>query len=99
MMNRSMNVWTAVARVARGRVLHKAEAAEFHAGDLVRALGKVRNDGTYAHKDIGEVLVEEGDIGFIHERWSFLGHVYYTTEFGSRAVVVIMRARELAKAG
>jgi nitrogen fixation protein NifZ len=98
MMNRPMSVWSAVARVARGCTIRKTEAAGFDAGDLVRALGKVRNDGTYAHKDIGEVIVEEGDVGFVHERWSFLGDVYYTTEFGNRAVVVIMRGRELAKA-
>lgn len=46
----------------------------------------------------GTSVMQEGDVGFVHERWSFLGQIYYTVEFIDRAIVVIMRGRELAKA-
>ena len=72
-----------------------ADAYEFRPGATVRSLRPVRNDGVYPHKDIGEVLVRQGDTGVVRERWSFLGEVYYTVEFGDRAAVVIMRGREM----
>ncbi len=93
-------VWSAVVRVAcgnRGRAASAAEEPDFTAGERVRSLGPVKNDGTYAHRDIGEIVVHERDLGVVHEKWTFLGQLYYTVEFIDRAVVVIMRGRELAK--
>ena len=102
MMNSPINVWSAVARIDRVRSRTKAESTtaepDFSAGQWVRSLGPVKNDGTYPHKDIGEIVAHKGDIGIVHERWSFLGEVYYMVEFVGRAVVVIMRGCELAKA-
>jgi NifZ domain len=93
-------VWSK-ARAAFGnrtRVMNAAEEHDFVAGERVRSLGPVKNDGTYAHKGIGEIVVHKRDLGIVHEKWTFLGQLYYTVEFIDRAVVVIMRGRELAKA-
>jgi hypothetical protein len=93
-------VWSKVTRAAFGNRTKATKATEendFAAGERVRSLGPVKNDGTYAHKDIGEVVVHERDLGIVHEKWTFLGQLYYTVEFIDRAVVVIMRGRELAK--
>ncbi len=92
--------WSAVSHAAFGnrtRAMKATEEHDFEAGARVRSLGPVKNDGTYAHKNIGEILVHESDLGIVHERWRFLGQLYYTVEFFERAVVVIMRGRELAK--
>jgi nitrogen fixation protein NifZ len=71
---------------------------EFKLGDAVRSKAIVKNDGIYPHKDIGETLVHKGDSGVVRESWSFLGEIYYTVEFVARAVVVIMRGREMIRA-
>jgi hypothetical protein len=94
-------VWSKVTRAAFGnrtKAMHATEEHDFVAGEHVRSLGPVKNDGTYAHKCIGEIVVHERDLGVVHEKWNFLGQLYYTVEFLDRAVVVIMRGRELAKA-
>jgi nitrogen fixation protein NifZ len=71
---------------------------EFKPGDDVRSLTRVTNDGIYPHRDIGETLVNGGDIGVVRESWSFLGEAYYTVEFFAQAAVVIMRGHEMARA-
>lgn len=68
---------------------------DFSENEKVRSTAQVKNDGTYPHKEIGEVIVHEGDLGFVRESWYFLGRIYYTVEFADRGVVVIMREREL----
>jgi nitrogen fixation protein NifZ len=93
-----------------GRVVHDARRRhvgrgpgvlskrEFKAGDAVRSLAQIVNDGIYPHRDIGETLVHQGDAGIVRESWSFLGEIYYTVEFLTRAAVVIMRGREMKRA-
>jgi nitrogen fixation protein NifZ len=71
---------------------------EFKPGDAVRSLTQVTNDGIYPHRDIGEILVRQGDIGVVREGWSFLGEAYYTVEFFAYAAVVILRGQEMARA-
>lgn len=71
---------------------------DFRVNEQVRSLAQVKNDGTYPHKDIGEVVVKVGDTGSVRETWSFLGKVYFTVEFLESAIVVIMTDRELAAA-
>ena len=72
---------------------------DFVAGEMVRSCTTVSNDGSYPYKDVGEIMVVEDDIGCVRASFSFLGELYYTVEFLERAVVVIMRGRELASAG
>ncbi len=107
-MNRGINERRPAAV---GRVVHDARRRseeralggggrrQFKLGDEVRSLTQVKNDGIYPHRDIGEVLVHRGDAGCVREDWSFLGEVYYTVEFVDRAVVVIMRGKEMARSG
>jgi nitrogen fixation protein NifZ len=93
-------VWSKVTRAAFGnwtKAINATEEHDFVAGERVRSRGPVKNDGTYIHKGIGEILVHESDLGVVHEKWDFLGQLYYTVEFFDRAVVVIMRGRELVK--
>jgi nitrogen fixation protein NifZ len=88
----------ALARVvhdARHRAAGRGCKRHFEIGQRVRSLTQVKNDGIYPHRDIGEVLVHKGDAGYVREDWSFLGEIYYTVEFVSRAVVVIMRGKEM----
>jgi len=81
-----------------GRGPDIAGKREFTPGDAVRSLTCVSNDGIYPHRDIGEVLVHQGDIGVVREGWSFLGEAYYTVEFFAHAAVVILRGQEMARA-
>lgn len=74
-------------------------AAGFVAGEPIRSLALIRNDGMYPHKDVGEALVRPGDRGVVHESWRFLGEIYYTVGFFSQSVFVIMRGREMARIG
>jgi nitrogen fixation protein NifZ len=82
--------------VGRGRLA--VGRREFKQGDAVRSLTRIVNDGIYPHRDIGETLVDHGDVGIVRESWSFLGEGYCTVEFVARAAVVIMRGREMARA-
>jgi nitrogen fixation protein NifZ len=59
----------------------------------------VRNDGTFAGKEIGEVLVKKGELGYVRDVGTFLQrHYVYAVEFFERGAVVGMRARELQAA-
>ncbi len=78
-----------------GSAMDPRGTRDFSDNEKVRSTAQVKNDGTYPHKEIGEVIVNDGDIGFVRESWHFLGRIYYTVEFTSRGVVVIMREREL----
>jgi hypothetical protein len=56
----------------------------------------IRNDGTYTGKDIGEVLVNKGDIGYVRSIGTFLQQFYiYAVEFTGSGHQVGMRAKEL----
>jgi nitrogen fixation protein NifZ len=56
----------------------------------------VRNDGTFAGADIGDVLVRKGDIGYVTSIGSFLQQYYiYAVEFIDTGHRVGMRAKEL----
>ncbi len=71
-------------------------APRFGFGERVVSRFTVRNDGTYRGKDIGEVLVKRGDIGFVHSIGTFLQQYYiYAVEFIESGHRVGMRAREL----
>ena len=63
----------------------------------VRAIKHVKNDGTYPNRDIGDVLVHKGDVGYVRDVGTFLQRFYvYAVEFVDRGVIVGMRAHELA---
>jgi nitrogen fixation protein NifZ len=63
----------------------------------VRATKYIKNDGTYPNRDIGDILVHKGDVGYVRDVGTFLQRFYvYAVEFVERGVIVGMRAHELA---
>lgn len=68
----------------------------FSFGERVIARSAVRNDGTYRGHDIGDVLVNKGDIGYVISINTFLQQFYiYAVDFVESGYRVGMRAKEL----
>jgi nitrogen fixation protein NifZ len=68
----------------------------FEMGERVASRSVVRNDGTYNGHDIGDVLVNKGDVGFVRSIGTFLQQFYiYAVEFTDSGHQVGMRAKEL----
>ena len=68
----------------------------FVMGERVACRSVVRNDGTYNGRDIGEVLVQRGDIGYVRSIGTFLQQFYiYAVEFVASGHRVGMRGREI----
>lgn len=77
-------------------LLEIALPPRFAMGERVVSRTVVRNDGTYNGKDIGEVLVGRGEIGFVRSIGTFLQQFYiYAVEFTASGHRVGMRAKEL----
>lgn len=65
-------------------------------GAKVISKKNIRNDGTMFGKEIGEVVVKKGDVGYVRDIGIFLQQFYvYAVEFIDRGSIVGMRAREL----
>lgn len=68
----------------------------FRYGERVRARRTVRNDGTYAGKEIGDVLVRKGEEGIVVSIGTFLQQFYiYGVEFLDSGHRVGMKRREV----
>ncbi|PKU24562.1 nitrogen fixation protein NifZ [Telmatospirillum siberiense] len=68
----------------------------FDYGEKVRARRTVRNDGTFRGKDIGEILVNKGDEGYVVSIGTFLQQFYiYGVEFLGSGNRVGMKRKEL----
>lgn len=68
----------------------------FMPGTKVRSTKYVKNDGTYAGREIAEVLVRKGDVGYVRDIGTFLQRFYiYAVEFVETGMVVGMRGKEL----
>ncbi len=68
----------------------------FDYGEKVCSRYTVRNDGTFRGKEIGEVLVKKGDVGYIASIGTFLQQFYiYGVDFVERGYRVGMKGREL----
>ncbi len=68
----------------------------FNYGAKVKAKRMVRNDGTYAGKEIGELLVKKGEVGYVVMIGTFLQQFYiYGVEFLESGNRVGMKRREL----
>ncbi|WP_374317083.1 nitrogen fixation protein NifZ [Aquabacterium sp.] len=77
-------------------VIEVAEPPRFHYGERVVSRSTIRNDGTFNGKDIGDVLVKKGDIGYVVSIGTFLQQFYiYAVEFTEHGYRVGMRAKEL----
>jgi nitrogen fixation protein NifZ len=69
---------------------------KFKPGIKVRSIKYVKNDGTYAGREVGDVLVQKGDVGYVRDIGTYLNRYYiYAVEFIDRGTVVGMRGREL----
>ena len=86
-----------MADIARDdEVLEIAHPPRFEMGERVISRTVIRNDGTYNGKDIGEVLVHKGEIGFVRSIGTFLQQFYiYAVEFTGSGLQVGMRGKEL----
>lgn len=79
-----------------GNVIEIDAEPRFDYGEKVRSRFTVRNDGTFRGKDIGEVLVKKGDVGYVASIGTFLQQYYiYGVEFVERGYRVGMKSREL----
>jgi len=68
-------------------------------GSKVRSRHTVRNDGTYAGKEIGDILVKKGEEGYVVSIGTFLQQFYiYGVEFKETGNRVGMKRRELESA-
>ena len=71
-------------------------APRFMPGEKVQSTKHIKNDGTYPRRDIGDILVRKGDVGYVRDIGTFLQQFYvYAVEFVDRGTIVGMRAREL----
>ena len=63
----------------------------FDFSEKVRACRAVRNDGTYPGREIGEILVQKGDVGYVVSIGTFLQQFYiYGVDFVARGCLVGM---------
>ena len=77
-------------------VVELNEPPFFNYGDKVRARRMVRNDGTYAVREIGDVLVKKGEEGYVATIGTFLQQFYiYGVDFVDSGTRVGMKRREL----
>jgi nitrogen fixation protein NifZ len=68
----------------------------FSYGEKVKSRRVVRNDGTYAGKEIGEVLAKKGEVGYVVSIGTFLQQFYiYGVEFVESGNRVGMKRKEL----
>jgi nitrogen fixation protein NifZ len=73
-----------------------ADPPRFEIGERVISRTVIRNDGTYQGLDIGHLLVNKGDVGFVRSIGTFLQQFYiYAVEFTESGHQVGMRAKEL----
>lgn len=68
----------------------------FEIGERVVSRSQVRNDGTFNGRDIGDVLVQRGEVGYVRSIGTFVQQFYiYAVEFPASGRQVGMRAKEL----
>lgn len=86
-----------MAKISRdSNIVELTDEPLFNYGEKVVSRFKVRNDGTYGGKEVGDVLVEKGDIGYVSSIGTFLQQYYiYGVDFFERGTLVGMRGKEL----
>jgi len=82
--------------VRDSEVVEVSEPPYFNFGEKVKAKRVIRNDGTYAGKEIGEVLAKKGEVGYVVSIGTFLQQFYiYGVEFTESGNRVGMKRKEL----
>lgn len=68
----------------------------FEYGQKVRSRKSVRNDGTFPGKEIGDILVKKGEVGYVTSIGTFLQRFYiFGIDFVERGYCVGMKSKEL----
>jgi nitrogen fixation protein NifZ len=68
----------------------------FEYGQKVRSRKYVRNDGTFPGREVGDILVSKGDVGYVTSIGTFLQQFYiYGIDFYELGYRVGMRGKEL----
>jgi nitrogen fixation protein NifZ len=76
--------------------IHKAPL--YRPGDKVRSLKNIRNDGTVRGREIGDIIVKKGDVGYVRDIGTFLQQFFiYAVEWIDRGTIVGMRGKELVR--
>jgi nitrogen fixation protein NifZ len=71
-------------------------APVFMPSEKVRALKHIKNDGTYPRREIGDILVRKGEVGYVRDIGTFLQQFYiYAVEWTDSGTLVGMRGKEL----
>lgn len=82
--------------VRDSEVVEISEPPYFGFGEKVRAKRTIRNDGTYAGKEIGDILAKKGEEGYVASIGTFLQQFYiYGVEFPESGNRVGMKRKEL----
>lgn len=82
--------------VRDGDVIELDGPPVFNLGEKVKANRTIRNDGTYAGKEIGDVLARKGEVGYVVSIGTFLQQFYvYGVEFLQTGRRVGMKCKEL----
>ncbi|ASG20336.1 MULTISPECIES: nitrogen fixation protein NifZ [Nitrospirillum] len=77
-------------------VVEIVDPPTFTYGEKVRSRRTVRNDGTYAGKEIGDILAKKGEEGYVVSIGTFLQQFYiYGVEFLGSGNRVGMKRKEL----
>ncbi|MDG3439226.1 nitrogen fixation protein NifZ [Nitrospirillum amazonense] len=77
-------------------VVEIVDPPTFTYGEKVRSRRTVRNDGTYAGKEIGDILAKKGEEGYVVSIGTFLQQFYiYGVEFPGSGNRVGMKRKEL----
>ena len=77
-------------------IVELAGPPRFDYGQKVRSNKYVRNDGTFPGRDVGDVLVKKGDVGYVTSIGTFLQQFYiYGIDFYELGYRVGMRGKEL----
>ena len=77
-------------------VVELNDPPSFQYGEKVKSLKTVRNDGTFPGREVGDILVKKGDMGYVTSIGSFLQQFYiYGIEFIEYGYKVGMRGKEL----
>lgn len=71
----------------------------FHEGDSVRVIRNVRNDGTFPGKEIGDLLITRGSVGYVQSIGTYLqDQVIYSVHFIDGNQMIGCREEELVAA-
>ena len=77
-------------------VVELVNPPKFDYGQKVRSKKYIRNDGTFPGREVGDILVSKGDVGYVTSIGTFLQQFYiYGIDFYELGYRVGMRGKEL----